>query len=71
MSRHRSIVSVAYFDFSVFLFVFLGAATLPRRYQFDAKFLQNVSAKICNEVKNVNRVVYDITSKPPSTVEWE
>ena len=27
-------------------------------------------AKICNQVKNVNRVVYDITSKPPSTVEW-
>lgn len=41
------------------------------RFQFEPKFLQNVSAKICNEVKNVNRVVYDITSKPPSTVEWE
>ena len=40
-------------------------------FQFDSKFLQDVSAKICNEVKNVNRVVYDITSKPPSTVEWE
>ena len=40
-------------------------------YQFEPKFLQQVSAKICNQVKNVNRVVYDITSKPPSTVEWE
>jgi GMP synthase (glutamine-hydrolysing) len=40
-------------------------------FQFDSKFLQEVSAKICNQVKNVNRVVYDITSKPPSTVEWE
>eukprot|EP00227_Mantoniella_beaufortii_P021531 CAMPEP_0197592134 /NCGR_PEP_ID=MMETSP1326-20131121/14746_1 /TAXON_ID=1155430 /ORGANISM="Genus nov. species nov., Strain RCC2288" /LENGTH=561 /DNA_ID=CAMNT_0043157785 /DNA_START=31 /DNA_END=1716 /DNA_ORIENTATION=+ len=40
-------------------------------YQFEGKFLQSVSAKICNEVKNVNRVVYDITSKPPSTIEWE
>ena len=40
-------------------------------YQFEPKFLQEVSAKICNQVKNVNRVVYDITSKPPSTVEWE
>ena len=40
-------------------------------YQFEPKFLQEVSAKICNEVKSVNRVVYDITSKPPSTVEWE
>jgi GMP synthase (glutamine-hydrolysing) len=42
-----------------------------RRYQFKPEFLQLVSSKICNEVKNVNRVVYDITSKPPSTVEWE
>jgi len=40
-------------------------------FQFEPKFLQEVSAKICNQVKNVNRVVYDITSKPPSTVEWE
>ena len=40
-------------------------------YQFEPKFLQEVSGKICNQVKNVNRVVYDITSKPPSTVEWE
>ena len=40
-------------------------------FQFEPKFLQEVSAKICNQVRNVNRVVYDITSKPPSTVEWE
>ncbi|ERN01642.1 uncharacterized protein LOC18429727 isoform X2 [Amborella trichopoda] len=40
-------------------------------YNFDPKFLQYVSSKICNEVQGVNRVVYDITSKPPSTVEWE
>ncbi len=35
------------------------------------KFLQNVSNKIINQVKGVNRVVYDISSKPPSTIEWE
>lgn len=35
------------------------------------KFLQEVSNKIINNVKGVNRVVYDISSKPPATIEWE
>lgn len=35
------------------------------------KFLGNISNRIINEVRGVNRVVYDISSKPPSTIEWE
>ena len=33
--------------------------------------LEKVSVRIINEVKGVNRVVYDISTKPPSTIEWE
>lgn len=40
-------------------------------YDFDSKFLKNVSNLITNQVKGINRVVYDITSKPPATIEWE
>ncbi len=40
-------------------------------YPFTHEFLGNVSTRIINEVRGVNRVVYDITSKPPGTIEWE
>ncbi|CAK9310953.1 unnamed protein product [Citrullus colocynthis] len=40
-------------------------------YNFEHQFLDNVARKICNSVRGVNRVVQDITSKPPSTIEWE
>ena len=40
-------------------------------YPFEPDFLARVSSRIVNQVRGVNRVVYDITSKPPGTIEWE
>jgi GMP synthase (glutamine-hydrolysing) len=40
-------------------------------YPFDMAFIGTAATRIINEVKAVNRVVYDVTSKPPGTIEWE
>ena len=40
-------------------------------YPFDQNFLKKVSSNIVNKVNGINRVVYDTTSKPPGTIEWE
>ncbi|MCB9974968.1 MAG: glutamine-hydrolyzing GMP synthase [Rhodospirillales bacterium] len=40
-------------------------------FHFDHEFLSRVATRIINEVRGINRVTYDITSKPPGTIEWE
>ncbi len=40
-------------------------------YPYEHSFLSRVSTRIINEVRGINRVVYDVTSKPPGTIEWE
>jgi len=46
------------------------ASALIRAYPF-ANLIKKVSSRIINEVRGINRVTYDVSSKPPATIEWE
>ena len=39
--------------------------------KIDWDVLEKISKRLVNEVRHINRVVYDVTSKPPATIEWE
>jgi GMP synthase (glutamine-hydrolysing) len=39
--------------------------------RLPAEVLARISNRVINEVKGINRVVYDVSSKPPATIEWE
>jgi GMP synthase (glutamine-hydrolysing) len=40
-------------------------------FEFPEGFLREVANRIINQVRGINRVVYDVSSKPPATIEWE
>jgi len=60
------------YDYTVALRAVTTSDFMTAEYtKIPHKLLDKISVRITNEVRGVNRVVYDITGKPPATVEWE
>jgi GMP synthase (glutamine-hydrolysing) len=60
------------YDYTVALRAIITKDFMTAEYaKLSHDLLEKTAARITNEVKGINRVVYDITNKPPATIEWE
>ena len=60
---------IADIDFVEFFRTYRPSPMLPIKKMFDTEFLARLSTRLINEVKGINRVVYDVTSKTPGTID--